>query len=188
MKIEETSLEGVRLLTPKRFADSRGFFAETYAANVLADAGMVADFVQDNHSLSAQAGTVRGLHFQNPPYGQTKLVRCGQGALFDVAVDLRKNSPTYGSWYGAELSAENGCQLWIPSGFAHGFVTRAPNTEIIYKCSAYYAPQSEGTIAWDDPDIGIDWGLDGMAPHLSDKDSKAAPLVAFDSTFPYDAA
>lgn len=186
VKIEQTSLSGVYLLTPKRIADSRGFFAQTYAANELAAAGMTAQFVQDNHSLSVEAGTVRGLHFQLPPRAQTKLVRCGQGALFDVAVDLRKGSPTYGAWYGAELSADNGCQLWIPEGFAHGFVTRAPNTEIIYKCSDYYAPETEGMISWDDPDIAIDWGLDGATPHLSEKDSKVAPLVAFDSTFLYD--
>ena len=187
MKIEDTPLDGVKLLTPKRFPDSRGFFAETYAAQPLADAGLVATFVQDNHSLSHVVGTLRGLHFQMPPHGQVKLVRCGRGALFDVAVDVRRGSPTYGQWFGAELSAENGCQLWIPQGFAHGFVTRLPDTEIIYKCSDYYAPQTEGAIAWNDPDIGIDWDMGVTTPHLSDKDAIAPPLVAFDTPFNYSA-
>lgn len=187
MDIENTRIKGVKLLTPKRFPDARGFFAETYSVKALAESGLVADFVQDNHSMSDLACTLRGLHFQMPPASQIKLVRCGQGALFDVVVDLRRGSPTYGEWFGAELSAQNGRQLWVPAGCAHGFVTRMPNTEIIYKCSDYYAPQTEGSVAWNDPDIGIDWGLGGAVPHLSDKDAAAAPLVAFDSPFVYHA-
>jgi dTDP-4-dehydrorhamnose 3,5-epimerase len=132
----------------------RGFFAETWSRDKLAAHGVTTDFVQDNHSLSAQAGTLRGLHFQNPPRAQAKLVRCGRGVLFDVAVDIRRGSPTYGKWFGIELSFENGKQLLIPAGFAHGFVTRAPDTEIIYKCSDTYAPETEGALRFDDPDLG----------------------------------
>lgn len=174
------------MLTPKRFEDARGFFAETYSARALAEQGITEQFVQDNHSLSAQAGTVRGLHFQVTPHAQAKLVRCGRGALFDVAVDIRKGSPTYGRWFGAELSFENGRQLFIPAGFAHGFVTRAPDTEIVYKCSDYYAPETEGALRFDDPDIGIDWGLDSAQPILSEKDAAAGLFVDFDSPFTFE--
>jgi dTDP-4-dehydrorhamnose 3,5-epimerase len=142
--------------------------------------------VQDNHSISARPGTVRGLHFQAPPHAQAKLVRCGRGALFDVAVDIRRGSPTYGHWFGIELSFENGKQLLIPAGFAHGFATRMPDTEIVYKCSDYYAPETEGSLRYDDPDIGIDWGLDDLAPILSDKDAAASGLAAFESPFTYE--
>jgi len=186
MLIAPTPLEDTFLLTPRRFGDHRGFFAETYSARVLAEHGINEQFVQDNHSLSAQAGTVRGLHFQAPPNAQAKLVRCGRGALFDVAVDIRKGSPTYGQWFGAELSFENGRQLFIPAGFAHGFVTRAPHTEIVYKCSDYYAPETEGSLRFDDPDIGIDWGLDGAQTLLSEKDAAADFLADFDSPFTFE--
>ncbi|NHX27277.1 dTDP-4-dehydrorhamnose 3,5-epimerase, partial [Escherichia coli] len=124
MTVEETPLPGVMLLTPRRFGDARGYFAETWNARRMAAVGLDLNFVQDNHSLSAAVGTVRGMHFQAPPHAQGKLVRCGRGALYDVVVDIRKGSPTYGQWFGAELSAENGKQLWVPAGFAHGFVTR----------------------------------------------------------------
>lgn len=144
------------------------------------------DFVQDNHSLSAKVGTVRGLHFQAPPHAQAKLVRCGKGQLFDVAVDIRRGSPTYGQWVGVDLSFENGRQLLIPSGFLHGFVTREPDTEIIYKCTDYYAPDCDGAVRFDDPDIGIDWGLpDGVTALLSEKDAKAQQLRDFQSPFVY---
>lgn len=186
MLVEPTPLVDLRLLSPRRFGDFRGFFAETYSARVLAEHGIIEPFVQDNHSLSAQVGTVRGLHFQAPPHAQAKLVRCGRGALFDVAVDIRKGSPTYGHWFGAELSFENGRQLYIPAGFAHGFVTRAPDTEIVYKCSDYYAPETEGALRFDDPDIGIDWGLDGLPPILSEKDAAAGSLADFDSPFSFE--
>ena len=182
MKIEFPPLAGLALLTPRRFGDARGFFAETWSRKVLADAGIDIDFVQDNHSLSAQVGTIRGLHFQGPPHAQAKLVRCGRGRLFDVAVDIRRGSPTFGQWYGAELSAENGVQLLIPAGFAHGFVTREADTEIVYKCSDYYAPQTEGAVRWDDPSVGIDWGIAEPAS-ISGKDAVAPLLADFESPF-----
>lgn len=176
MHIEETALPGVLILTPQRFGDHRGFFSESWNQQRLAEHGINIEFVQDNHSLSQQSGTVRGLHFQTPPHAQAKLVRCGRGALFDVAVDLRRNSPTYGKWVGVDLSFENGRQLLIPAGFAHGFATRCDDTEIVYKCSDYYAPDCDRALRFDDPAIGIDWGL-SAAPILSDKDA-AAPLLA----------
>lgn len=182
MQIDPLGLPGLCVLTPARFGDARGYFSESWNRARMAEAGFDVDFVQDNHSLSAAANTVRGLHFQAPPHAQAKLVRCGRGVLFDVAVDIRKGSPTYGQWAGVELSAENGKQLLIPGGFAHGFATRAPDTEIIYKCSDYYAPECEGAIRFDDADIGIDWGLTGEAI-LSGKDSEAGSLAEFDSPF-----
>ena len=142
--------------------------------------------MQDNHSLSEQVGTVRGLHFQAPPRAQAKLVRCGRGRLFDVAVDIRVGSPTYGQWVGEELTFENGKQLLIPAGFAHGFSTREPGTEIIYKCSDTYAPETEGALHFDDPDIGIDWGLNPDAAILSEKDQAAPTLATFQSPFTYE--
>ena len=187
MLIEPNPINGLFLLKPRRFGDDRGFFAETYSARVLSEKGISKLFVQDNHSFSVRVGTVRGLHFQAPPHAQAKLVRCGRGALFDVAVDIRKGSPTYGKWFGAELSFDNGQQLFIPEGFAHGFVTLMPNTEIIYKCSDYYAPETEGTLRFDDPSIGIDWGLGGMLPILSEKDASAGSLADFNSPFIYEA-
>jgi len=188
MQMEPTGIPDLVVITPRRFGDSRGFFAETYSVAKLAEQGISTEFVQDNHSLSAQVGTVRGLHFQAPPHAQAKLVRCGRGVLFDVAVDIRRGSPTYGEWFGIELSFENGKQLLIPAGFAHGFVTRAPDTEIIYKCSDIYAPQTEGALRFDDPDIGIDWGLGDTAPILSDKDAAAGAFAGFDSPFIYEGA
>lgn len=182
MQVEQTKLDGVLIITPRRFGDDRGFFAETWNAQTWAAEGIDLNFVQDNHSLSATPGTLRGLHFQIPPHAQAKLVRCGRGVLFDVAVDLRRNSPTYGQWVGVELSAENGRQLLIPAGFAHGFVTRAPDTEICYKCSNSYAPDHEGALAWDDPELAIDWGL-SSTPVLSDKDAAAPGFAGFDSPF-----
>tara|TARA_R110002049_G_scaffold177184_1_gene344273 strand:+ start:5777 stop:6346 length:570 start_codon:yes stop_codon:yes gene_type:complete len=185
MKVAETKLSGAKILMPARHGDSRGFFSESWSWKRLAEAGIDINFVQDNHSLSYEVGTVRGLHFQAPPHAQDKLVRCGRGCLFDVAVDIRNGSPTYGHWVGVELSFENGKQLLVPKGFLHGFVTRAPDTEIIYKCSDYYAPDCDGAIRFDDPDIGIDWGLGGTAPLLSEKDGFAPLLKDFDSPFIY---
>ena len=182
MQIETTALDGVLVLTPRRFGDARGFFSESWNRKTLADKGITLDFVQDNHSLSARTGTVRGLHFQSPPHAQGKLVRCGRGALFDVAVDIRKGSPTYGQWTGAELSFENGRQLWIPAGFLHGFVTLEPDTEIVYKCTDHYAPECDGAVRWDS--CGVDWPLPaGTEPLLSDKDAAAPALADFDSPF-----
>lgn len=173
-------------MTPARFGDNRGFFSESYNQARAKAAGIDIDFVQDNHSLSRETGTVRGLHFQSPPHAQAKLIRCGRGRLFDVTVDIRRGSPTYGQWTGVELSFENGKQLLIPAGFLHGFVTREPDTEIIYKCSDYYAPDCDGAIRFDDPTIGIDWGLDAAAAILSDKDAKAPLFETFDSPFTFE--
>ncbi|MEE4186997.1 MAG: dTDP-4-dehydrorhamnose 3,5-epimerase [Roseobacter sp.] len=181
MEIEHTALGGVVLLTPRRFGDHRGFFSESWNRRSMAKAGLDIDWVQDNHSVSAAKGTVRGLHFQAPPHAQAKLVRCGRGALYDVAVDIRRGSPTYGRWVGVELSAENGRQLLVPAGFLHGFVTRQPDTEIIYKCSDYYSADADGAVHWDS--CGIDWGLGDSLPILSEKDSEAPPLSAFSSPF-----
>lgn len=186
MKLESTPLAGVLILTPKRFGDARGFFCESYSVKDFATQGLTFSFVQDNHSLSMQVGTVRGLHFQAPPHAQTKLVRCGRGRLFDVAVDIRKGSPTYGQWTGVELSFENGKQLLVPQGFLHGFSTLEPETEIVYKCDDYYAPDCDGAVRFDDPDIGIDWHMDGREAVLSDKDTTAPFLKDFDSPFVYE--
>ena len=147
--------------------------------------GVGDEFVQDNHSLSATVDTVRGLHFQAPPHAQAKLVRCGRGAIFDVAVDIRRGSPTYGHWVGYTLSAANGAQLYIPAGFAHGFATLEPDSEIVYKCSDYYAPETEGSLRWDDPDIGINWPVTGEAV-LSEKDAAAPLLAELESPFTWE--
>ena len=187
MQVETTDIPGVLLITPRRFGDARGFFAETYNAQGFAAHGVETVFVQDNHSLSETVGTVRGLHFQAPPKAQAKLVRCGRGAMFDVVVDIRKGSPTYGRWVGAELTFKNGKQLLAPAGMAHGFITRAPGTEIIYKCSDFYAPETEGALRWDDPAVGIDWGFDGT-PILSEKDAVAPLLKDLDSPFTWEGA
>ncbi len=152
----------------------------------MAEHGIDLDFVQDNHSLSASVNTVRGMHFQKPPFAQAKLVRCGKGRLFDVAVDIRKGSPTFGRWFGIELSFENGKQLLVPEGFLHGFATREPDTEIIYKCTDYYEPSADAGVRFDDPDIAIDWGLTGD-PVLSDKDGAAPLLRDITSPFTYGA-
>lgn len=182
MQIEETALSGVVILTPARFGDARGFFSESWNAKRMGDAGLAYDWVQDNHSFSAQAGTVRGLHYQSPPHAQDKLVRCGRGALFDVAVDVRSGSATYGKWVGVELSHENGKQLLVPAGFLHGFMALTPDCEILYKCTDYYAPECDGAVAWDDPDIGISWPLD-IAPILSEKDKVAPKLKDWETPF-----
>lgn len=183
--MHSTQLMGLILIKPKRFGDHRGFFAETYSHRTYTSLGVDVAFVQDNHSLSAVVGTVRGLHFQAPPHAQAKLVRCGRGAIFDVAVDIRRGSPTYGSWAGFALSAENGAQLYIPAGFAHGFATLEPNSEIVYKCSDYYAPETEGALRWDDPAIGIEWPIVGDAI-LSEKDANAPLLANLRSPFEFE--
>lgn len=170
------------LITPERFEDHRGYFSETYNYNRLSKLGVSKRFVQDNHSYSYQANTLRGLHFQTPPHAQEKLIRCARGSVFDVVVDLRVGSPEFGDWRGYELSAENGHQLYVPVGFAHGFVTLEPDSEILYKCTDYYAPETEGAVRWDS--CGIDWPLPGD-PILSDKDAVAPALADFDSPFIY---
>jgi dTDP-4-dehydrorhamnose 3,5-epimerase len=172
----------LRIINENRHADKRGFFGETYSRNRYSEMGIDVEFVQDNHSLSHAVGTLRGLHFQAPPSAQEKLVRCGRGAIFDVAVDIRRGSPTYGKWEGYELSAENGHQLYVPVGFAHGFVTLQPDSEIVYKCTNYYAPETEGAVRWDS--CGIEWRLLGD-PILSDKDAIAPALNDFDTPFIY---
>jgi dTDP-4-dehydrorhamnose 3,5-epimerase len=186
--IKPTDLSGILIISPRRFGDDRGFFCETWNASGLADYGVNTTFVQDNQSLSSTVGTIRGLHYQSPPHAQDKLVRCGRGALLDVAVDIRKGSPTYGEWVAVELSAENGKQLLIPKGFLHGFVTLEPDTEILYKCSDYYAPECDGAIRFDDPDIGVDWGISADQAVLSEKDASAPFLKDFDSPFTFEAA
>ena len=186
MQIEQTDLSGVVVLTPARFGDARGFFSESWSAARMAEAGLDFEFVQDNHSLSEKVGTVRGLHYQAPPHAQAKLVRCGRGRLLDVAVDIRRGSPTYGKWIAVELSFENGKQLLIPRGFLHGFVTLEPDTEIIYKCDDYYSPECDGAVRFDDPDIGVVWGIDSNKAILSEKDEKAVSMKGFDSPFVYE--
>lgn len=175
----------LKVLTPRRFEDERGWFSETWNRAKFAAAGISLEFCQDNQSLSRPVGTLRGLHFQTPPFAQAKLVRCLRGRIFDVAVDIRRASPTFGKWAGLELSAENGKQLLIPAGYAHGFMTLEPDCEIAYKVDAPYSAECDGGIAWDDPQIAIDWPLPGK-PVLSDKD-KALPLLAdLAADFPYD--
>lgn len=187
MKIISTSLPGVLMLEPHRFGDQRGWFSEVWNRETLRTHGIDIDFVQDNHSLSVSIGTVRGLHFQAPPRAQDKLVRCGSGAVFDVAVDVRRGSPTFGKWVGYELSADNGRQLFIPKGFLHGFSTLKPNSELLYKCSDIYASDCDGTVKFDDPVLGIDWELEGVEPILSEKDLNAQSFATFDSPFIYEA-
>jgi len=179
MQIDQTNLSGVVVLTPARHGDNRGFFSESWNKTRMADAGITTEFVQDNHSMSEATDTLRGLHYQAPPWGQAKLVRCGRGSLLDVAVDVRKGSPTYGQHVAIELSFENGKQLMIPEGFLHGFVTLEPMTEIIYKCSNYYNGEADGSVAWDS--CGVDWGVSD--PVLSAKDTGATRLEDFDTPF-----
>ncbi len=175
MQIEQTPLPDVLIVTPRRFGDARGWFSETWNAARMAEAGLDLPWVQDNHSLSAAKGTLRGLHFQSPPRAQDKLVRCTAGAILDVAVDIRSGSPTYGRWVGVKLSAENGRQLFVPKGFLHGFLTLTDGAEVQYKCTDIYSPDHDGAVRWDDPALGIDWGI--ATPILSDKDARA-PLLA----------
>lgn len=186
MHIEQTALPGVMILTPKRFEDARGFFSEVYNQSVMSDHGIDLTFVQDNHSLSRARGVVRGLHFQAPPYAQAKLVRVGAGRVWDVAVDARRGSPTYGQWTGVELSAENGRQIFIPEGFLHGFATLSENAELLYKCSAPYDGPSDGAVQFADPDLAIDWKVDIPTAVISDKDKAAGSWADFDSPFMYE--
>jgi dTDP-4-dehydrorhamnose 3,5-epimerase len=173
-------------ITPRRFADTRGWFSETWQRDRYRAAGIDAEFVQDNHSYSAPAMTLRGIHFQTPPFAQAKLVRCLRGRIWDVAVDLRRGSPTQGQWVAAELTAEQGEQLFIPAGYGHAFLTLEPDSEVAYKVNAFYAPETDAGIRWDDPELGIDWPLGGAAPALSDKDQQLPLLKDFVSPFDYD--
>lgn len=183
MEIIKTELDGVYVIEPKVFGDNRGWFTETYSKQVLAQAGIDIEFVQDNHSFSAQKGTLRGLHFQMDPKAQTKLVRCTKGAIIDVAVDLRTGSPSYKRYIMEELSAENKRQLFIPKGFGHAFLTITPDVEVQYKVDEYYAPDCDRSVRFDDPEIGIDWGAHELI--LSEKDKKAPLLKDSDCNFIY---
>lgn len=185
MNIQETKLLGVMLITPRRFGDDRGWFSETWNKRAFAQAGINLDFVQDNHSFSAEIGTVRGLHYQLPPHAQDKLVRTSRGRILDVAVDIRIGSPTFGQWIAEELSAQNGKQLLVPIGFLHGFATLEADTEVQYKCTDYYAPECDGAVRFDDPDIAVDWGLGSNAAVLSDKDTAAPAFKDFKSPFAF---
>ncbi|MEM9295978.1 MAG: dTDP-4-dehydrorhamnose 3,5-epimerase, partial [Planctomycetota bacterium] len=181
MQVTPLDIPDVKLIQPKKFGDARGFFMETYAKPRLAEAGVNVDFVQDNHSLSADVGVLRGLHFQKPPHAQAKLVRVTAGRVYDVAVDIRKGSPTYGKWVGCELTPA-GEQLFVPAGFLHGFVTLESNTEFLYKVSSLYAPDSDAGVIWNDPTLSIPWPIQGK-PMLSGKDAQLPTLAEFDSPF-----
>ena len=181
MRLIETGLPGLALLEPKVFRDERGFFLETYSEAAFAALGIGARFVQDNHAYSVRAGVLRGLHFQLPPYAQTKLVWVVRGSVLDVAVDLRRDSPTYGRHYCVELSAENMLRLFLPRGFAHGYLTLAPDTEFLYKVDAPYMPQADAGILWNDPELGIAWPV--AEPVLSGKDRMLPRLKDFHSLF-----
>ncbi|MGH6785604.1 MAG: dTDP-4-dehydrorhamnose 3,5-epimerase [Novosphingobium sp.] len=175
-----------KLLVPPRHGDARGWFSETYSRARLAEIGIDDIFVQDNHSFSAARGTLRGIHFQVPPRAQAKIVRCLAGAIWDVAVDLRAGSPTYGRWEACGLTAAGGEQLYVPIGFGHGFVTLSENAEVAYKTSDYYAPECDAGLAWDDPDIAVAWPDLGIVPVLSDKDRSLPALAGWASPFAYD--
>ncbi len=170
--VEATAIPDVKIITPKKFGDHRGFFSEVYNRQAFAEAGIALDFIQDNHSLSAQVGTLRGLHFQSAPFAQDKLVRVPRGRILDVAVDIRKSSPTFGRHVAVELSAGNWRQLLVPTGFAHGFVTLEPDTEVMYKVTNYYSAGNDLGLAWDDADLAIAWPLPPGGAVLSDKDRK----------------
>ena len=185
MEVSQTGIPGLVVIQPKVFPDNRGFFLETYSRKAFAAAGLDYDFVQDNHARSGPKGVLRGLHFQRPPAAQAKLVWVVRGAVFDVAVDLRRGSPTYGRWYGIELSAENFSRLMIPRGFAHGYVTLTDDAEFMYKVDAPYSPGDDGGIAWNDPDIAINWPV--TEPILSEKDTAQPLLSAVGSPFTYGA-
>jgi len=177
LEVGELELAGVYEITPRRFGDNRGFFSETYSAPDLASAGIDLVFIQDNHSLSRSVGVLRGLHYQLPPFAQDKLVRVVRGAILDVAVDIRRSSPTFRRWLALEISAEKWNQILVPKGFAHGFVTLAPDTEVVYKVTERYAPGHDRSIRFDDPAIGIDWQVPTAEITQSDKD-RNAPLLA----------
>jgi len=171
------------LLRPKKFVDARGYFVETYNARGFAEAGVPSVFVQDNEAFSSRAGTIRGLHFQTPPTAQAKLVRVLSGSIFDVAVDLRRSSRTYGRWRGITLSKGDGAQFFIPAGFAHGYCTLEPDTEVAYKVDAFYAPASDAGLRWDDPDIGVEWPTAPAEAIISGKDANLPSFKSFVSPF-----
>lgn len=184
LTITETALPAVRIIEPRRFGDARGFFSETYNRADFLAAGIDLDFIQDNHALSSEVGTLRGLHFQTPPFAQDKLVRCPRGRILDVVVDLRRSSPSYGAHVAVELSADNWRQLLVPQGFAHGYITLEAGSEVFYKVTAPYAPDHEGGIAFDDPALGIDWPVPPGGPILSAKDRALPKLADLAAVFP----
>jgi dTDP-4-dehydrorhamnose 3,5-epimerase len=186
MDVKPLALPGVMLLTPRRFSDARGYFVETYNEKAFKAAGVAAKFVQDNQSYSAKRGTVRGLHFQLPPAAQAKLVRVLQGSVYDVAVDARTGSPTYGRWDGATLTAGGGEQLFVPRGFLHGFCTLEPDTVVAYKVDEFYAAASDSGVIWNDPTIGVRWPVEASQVVLSDKDQKLGVFADFSSPFRYE--
>ena len=188
MQVETTQLPDVKMLSPPRFGDDRGYFCETWNSQKVAETGIKIDFVQDNESVSRYAGTVRGLHYQAPPFAQAKLVRVVAGAILDVAVDVRVGSPDYGKWVSVELSACNGRQLLVPRGFLHGFVTLAPDTHVIYKVDNFYNAEADGAVIWNDPDLAIDWGGGCDVAVLSAKDAAAAGFASWTSPFVYEGA
>lgn len=177
MEFRTFAVSGPLLVVPKRHGDARGYFMETFKVDAFEGAAGHFPFVQENQSLSARVGTIRGLHFQTRPMAQGKLVRCVAGAIWDVAVDIRHDSPSFGQWVAAELSADNGEQLWVPPGFAHGFCTLRPDSVVSYKCTAYYSPENDRGMRWDDPALGIDWPAEADADTLSGKD-RVQPLLA----------
>jgi dTDP-4-dehydrorhamnose 3,5-epimerase len=183
MKIAALDIPAVKLITPKIFRDERGFFSETWNARGFEEAGISGAFVQDNHALSRAKGTVRGLHYQTPPMAQDKLIRCVKGAILDVAVDIRRSSPTYGQHVTAVLSEENWAQLWVPKGFAHGYVTLEPDTEVIYKVTEFYSPAHDRGILWDDPALAIAWGAGRADALLSEKDKMQPRLKDVETGF-----
>jgi dTDP-4-dehydrorhamnose 3,5-epimerase len=185
MQVKDTAIPDVKIITTRKFNDNRGWFSETFSAPRMAEAGLDHVWVQDNHSFSAHTGTLRGLHSQVPPLAQTKLVRITRGAALDVAVDIRVGSPTYKRWVAVELSAENGAQLYIPSGFLHGFVTLTPDCEMLYKVDAPYSEEADGAVRFDDPDFGVDWGPMAVNATLSGKDSDAGSFADLDNPFTY---
>ena len=175
--VEKAEIPDIKIIVPKKFGDHRGFFSEIYNRRAFAELGLTQEFVQDNHAFSADRGTLRGLHFQSPPFAQDKLVRVMRGRILDVAVDLRKSSPTFGRHVAIEISAENWRLMFVPIGFAHGYVTLEPDTEVLYKVTNYYAPRNDHGVAWNDPALGIDWKIAADEVILSDKDRKQ-PLLA----------
>lgn len=187
LTVQPLDIADVLVVTPAKFGDERGYFSETYNASAFGDAGVAATFVQDNQSLSRQKGVVRGLHFQTPPHAQGKLVRVVAGSILDVAVDIRTGSATYGKFVSVVLSADNGRQVWLPEGFAHGFCTLEENTEVIYKVTDYYAPECDSGIRWNDPQLGIDWPFSEDVAILSDKDKKQPFLSELREIFTYKA-
>ena len=186
IEVRELELPGVFEIVPRKFGDDRGFFSDVYNRRALADAGINLDFVQDNHSVSAARGTLRGLHYQADPHAQAKLVRVVRGRIFDVAVDVREGSPHYGKWVGLEVSRERWNQILVPAGFLHGFVTLEPDCEVLYKVDAFYDAQADGSVAFDDPTIGIDWPIIGDEFTLSAKDRDAPRLADAKLNFRYE--